>query len=81
MINCIRKIYLIFFLILSINSNAVENKIIFKVNNEIITSLDIDNEIKYQSAFYLFIIYLKYKTLVLNVDSKVFWFANNFEIN
>ena len=47
MINCIRKIYLIFFLILSINSNAVENKIIYKVNNEIITSLDIDNEIKY----------------------------------
>ena len=47
MINCIRKIYLIIFFISSINANAVENKIVYKVNNEIITSLDIDNEITY----------------------------------
>lgn len=47
MINNIIKIYLIFFFILSINANAIENKIVFKVNNEIITSFDIDNEIKY----------------------------------
>ena len=47
MIKGIRKIYLIFFFILSINANAIENKILFKVNNEIITSLDIDNEITY----------------------------------
>ena len=47
MINGIKKICFIFFFILSINANAVENKIFFKVNNEIITSLDIDNEIKY----------------------------------
>ena len=46
-VNNIKKIYLIFFFILSINANAVENSIVFKVNNEIITSLDIDNEIKY----------------------------------
>mgnify|MGYP001267845294 CR=1 FL=1 len=47
MINSIRKIYLIIFFILSINASAVENKIVYKVNNEIITSLDIENEIKY----------------------------------
>lgn len=47
MINDISKFYFVFFLLLSINTNAVENKIVFKVNNEIITSLDIDNEIKY----------------------------------
>ena len=47
MINIIRKIYLIIFFILSLNANALENKIVYKVNNEIITSIDIDNEIKY----------------------------------
>jgi len=35
-----------FFLLIN-NSNSIENKILFKVNNEIITSLDIFNEIKY----------------------------------
>ncbi|MDC6483628.1 peptidylprolyl isomerase, partial [Candidatus Pelagibacter sp.] len=34
------------FLLIS-NINALENKILFKVNNEIITSLDIFNELKY----------------------------------
>jgi peptidyl-prolyl cis-trans isomerase SurA len=34
-------------LFLIINSNAVENKILFKINNEIITSLDIFDELKY----------------------------------
>jgi peptidyl-prolyl cis-trans isomerase SurA len=47
MINIIRKIYLIIFFVLFTNANALENKIVYKVNNEIITSLDIDNEIKY----------------------------------
>ena len=47
MINIVRKIYLIIFFILSVNASALENKIVYKVNNEIITSLDIDNEIKY----------------------------------
>ena len=47
MINIVGKIYLIIFFILSIHANAVENKIVYKVNNEIITSLDIINEIKY----------------------------------
>ena len=32
------------------NSNAIENKILFKVNNEIITSLDILIELKYLAA-------------------------------
>ena len=30
--------------------NAIENKILFKVNNKIITSIDIQNEIKYLNA-------------------------------
>ena len=47
MINIIRKICLIIFFILFNNANALENKIVYKVNNEIITSLDIDNEIQY----------------------------------
>ena len=38
---------LIFCLGISVNSFAIENKILFKVNNEIITSVDILNEIKY----------------------------------
>ncbi len=38
---------LIFYLGFSINSFALENKILFKVNNEIVTSVDILNEIKY----------------------------------
>ena len=29
-------------------SNAIENKILFKVNNKIITSIDIQNEMNYQ---------------------------------
>ena len=37
-------VYLLLFLIFS---NSFENKILFKVNNEIITSLDILNELKY----------------------------------
>ena len=45
---------LIFFFILylftNINTNAFENKILFKVNNEILTSLDIYNEVKYISS-------------------------------
>ena len=36
------------FLTLAINNcNSIENKILFKVNNEIITSLDILNELQY----------------------------------
>ena len=48
-----RNIYIIFTLLLCfINKNlfATENKILFKVNNEIITTVDIKNEIKYLKA-------------------------------
>ena len=38
---------LIFYLGFSVNGFTIENKILFKVNNEIITSVDILNEIKY----------------------------------
>ena len=36
------------------DSFAVENKILFKINNEIITSLDILTEIKYLGLIYHF---------------------------
>ena len=44
-----KNIFIYFFLIIltSFKSTAVENKILLKVNNEIITSIDILNEIKY----------------------------------
>ena len=44
-----KKIILIFFysLIVFLNAAAIENKILFKVNNEIITSIDILTELKY----------------------------------
>ena len=49
MIKYIRYIILCFvYLLLSLTfSNSFENKILFKVNNEIITSLDILNELQY----------------------------------
>ena len=45
----IKKIILILFILfLNIkNSYAIENKIIVRVNNEIVTSIDILNEINY----------------------------------
>lgn len=47
-----KKIILIFFysLIVFSNATAIENKILFKVNNEIITSIDILTELKYLST-------------------------------
>ena len=38
---------LFFYLGFSTNSVAIENKILIKVNNEIITSIDVLNEVKY----------------------------------
>ena len=37
----------LFLLILAQQSNSIENKIIFKVENEIITSIDITDEFRY----------------------------------
>ena len=52
MMNLIR--YIIIIIIYSVliinNSNSFENKILFKVNNEIITSLDILDELEYLKA-------------------------------
>ena len=43
-----KKILLFFYsLIIFSNASAIENKILFKVNNEIITSIDILTELKY----------------------------------
>ena len=33
---------MIFYLLVFLNTSAVENKIVFKINNEVITSIDID---------------------------------------
>ena len=44
--------FVFFLLVLNFqNLNALENKILFKVNNEIITSIDIFEEIKFLKAF------------------------------
>ena len=45
--NIYKKILFIFFIFLSNNALSLENKILFKVDNEIITSLDLLDEIKY----------------------------------
>ncbi len=46
----IKKILIIFIFAINItNLNAIENKILFKINNEIITTLDIYNQINYLS--------------------------------
>lgn len=42
--------YLLIFLLFKTNLYSLENKIIFKVNNEIITSLDLENEINYLTS-------------------------------
>jgi len=38
------------FLFLNTNSNSIENKILIKIENQIITSLDVNNEYKYLIA-------------------------------
>ena len=44
-------IFILVFLLLNLKSvNSYENKIIYKLNNEIITSLDLKNEMKYLLA-------------------------------
>ena len=44
------KIIILFIIFFSISGiQALENKILFKVNNEIITSIDLFNEIQYLS--------------------------------
>ena len=46
------KIMFIFYLFFLNQSTAIENKILFKVNNQIITSIDLLNEINYLSFKY-----------------------------
>ena len=48
-INIFKLTLLIYFILNFYNLNALENKILAKVNNEIITTVDIFNEIKYLS--------------------------------
>ena len=43
----LKKIFIIFFLVSTINAYAIENKIVVQINEEIITSYDIANEIRY----------------------------------
>ena len=47
----ISKFLIIFLLIIFNNVNAIENKIILKVNNDIITSLDVFEEINKLKLF------------------------------
>ncbi len=60
-----KYIFLIIFfkLFILINSYALENKIVLKIENEIITSLDIENEIRYLQALNPNIIGLEKKRL------------------
>ena len=48
----LKKLFLIFFIsfLLIQNSNSIENKIVFKIDNEIITSIDIEGERNYLIA-------------------------------
>ncbi len=56
------KILIVFFLsLLNNNIDAKENKILFKINNEIVTTLDIFNEIKYLKVIN--------KNIIENVDN------------
>ena len=43
-------IFLVYFFIFNTNSNSLENKILVKIENQIITSLDVNNEYKYLVA-------------------------------
>ena len=44
-------LYLVlFFFIFNTNSKSLENKILIKIENQIITSLDVNNEFKYLVA-------------------------------
>ena len=46
----VKNFFFIFFIIFFFNKSfAIENKILFKVNNEIVTSIDLLHEIKYLS--------------------------------
>ena len=53
MIDKIIKIFILILLVIIFpqdNLSSIENKIIIKINNEIITSLDLEDEIKYLKA-------------------------------
>ena len=47
MVSKIYRIYFIIVFLIFTNADALENKILFKINNEIVTSVDIFNEINY----------------------------------
>ena len=46
----IKVFFIIIFFVFIVNSNSFENKILFKVENQIITSLDVMNEYKYLNS-------------------------------
>ena len=68
-----KKIYFLFLIIfltfLSSFSNSLENKILFKINNEIITSIDLLNEIEYLKLFN--------KNIESLTDKEIFIIAKN----
>ena len=66
----IKNFFFIFFILFFFNKSfAIENKILFKVNNEIVTSIDLLHEIKYLSILN--------KNLTKLENQKVFDIAKN----
>tara|TARA_B100000900_G_scaffold389686_1_gene382781 strand:- start:533 stop:1465 length:933 start_codon:yes stop_codon:yes gene_type:complete len=63
-------IYIIFYLFFLNTGHAKENKILFKIDNDIITSLDILNEIKYLNI-------INKKLLINTSDKEIFEIAKN----
>ena len=61
-----KKIYFIimFFFLLSENLSSLENKIIFKINNEIITYIDVEDEKNYLIALNPNLKKLKYDEII-----------------
>ena len=67
MIYLIKKSYILiaaFVFLIFTNTNSIENKIIYKINNEIITSIDVQNEIYYLTALNPNLKNLDYKEIV-----------------
>ena len=72
---------------MNINSFSVENKILFKVNNEIISTIDIFNEITYLKLINPNLksvnkkIYMRLQKFLIREHIKIELIKNNIEIN
>ena len=59
-----KSILLLYFFLLSENLSSLENKIIFKIDNEIITHIDVENEKNYLIALNPNLKKLKYNEII-----------------